>query len=164
MSNLACRNASRTSDKIVTRLEYQAYTPLAMKTMSRILTEAHSLHAPQSNSTSTTALQPSLSRTPQKSLLKSVVVHRLGSVPVGQTSVIIAVSSPHRREAFEACEWILERVKKDVQVWKREWYARDASAVPGKGMVKSGPAVCRDGEAGVMGMKIETNSAWKENS
>lgn len=152
----------------MTRLEYQAYTPLAMKTMSRILTETHTLHAPQSasTSTSTTTLQTSPG-TSQKSLLKSVVVHRLGSVPVGQTSIIIAVSSPHRREAFETCEWILERVKKDVQVWKREWYARGKSAVPQKNGVESGDiglVMGRDSEAGVMGVETETESAWKENS
>jgi molybdopterin synthase catalytic subunit len=35
---------------------------------------------------------------------------------------VIVVSSPHRRESFEACEWILEEVKKRAQIWKREWY------------------------------------------
>lgn len=123
--------------------------------MSRILTEAHSLHAP------TSALQSLPSETPQNGLLKSVVVHRLGSVPVGRTSIIIAVSSPHRREAFEACEWLLERVKKNVQVWKREWYT-DAAA--GNGVVAGeviGPGVGRDGEAGVMGV---ADSIWKANS
>jgi molybdopterin synthase catalytic subunit len=89
------------------------------------------------------------------------VVHRLGSVPVGQTSIIIAVSSPHRRQAFETCEWLLDRVKTDVQVWKREWYASEQSAV-GNGEI--GPAVGRDGEAGVMGMEAGADFTWKANS
>jgi len=150
-------------DKIVTRLEYQAYTPLGIKTMSRILSEAHSLHAPQSASTSasTSTSTPALR---SKGFLKSIVVHRLGSVPVGQTSIIIAVSSPHRRQAFEACEWLLDRVKMDVQVWKREWYA---SAAPEQSAVENGeigPAVGRDGEAGVMGIEAGADFTWKANS
>lgn len=65
-----------------------------------------------------------------KSLIRSAVHHRLGEVPVGQPSIVIAVSSPHRREAFEACEFILEEVKLKAQIWKREYYkgARDEDA------------------------------------
>jgi molybdopterin synthase catalytic subunit len=55
-------------------------------------------------------------------LIKSSIYHRLGPVPVGEPSIVIAVSSPHRREAFAACEYILEEVKKKVQIWKREFY------------------------------------------
>lgn len=56
------------------------------------------------------------------SLVKSAVYHRLGAVPVGEPSIVIAVSSPHRKEAFIACEFILEEVKEKVQIWKREYY------------------------------------------
>jgi molybdopterin synthase catalytic subunit len=153
------RGRGPTSDKIVTRLEYQAYTPLAIKTMVGILSEAHSLHAPQS--TSTSASTPALR---SKSFLKSIVVHRLGSVPVGQTSIIIAVSSPHRRQAFEACEWLLDRVKTDVQVWKREWYANAAPQQSAAENGEIGPAVGRDGEAGVMGIEAGADFTWKANS
>jgi len=92
------------------------------------------------------------------------VVHRLGSVPVGQTSIIIAVSSPHRRQAFETCEWLLDRVKTDVQVWKREWYASAAPEQSAVGNGEIGPAVGRDGEAGVMGMEAGADFTWKANS
>ena len=51
------------------------------------------------------------------------VYHRLGTVPVGEASIVIAVSSPHRKEAFQACENILEEVKLKAQIWKREYYA-----------------------------------------
>jgi molybdopterin synthase catalytic subunit len=61
-------------------------------------------------------------------LVKVAIHHRLGEVPVGQASIVIAVSSPHRRQAFEACEYILEEVKKKAQVWKREWYAEGDGA------------------------------------
>jgi len=148
-------------DKVVTRLEYQAYTPLAIKTISRILSEAHSLHAPQSASTSASTSTPALR---SKSFLKSIVVHRLGSVPVGQTSIIIAVSSPHRRQAFEVCEWLLDRVKTDVQVWKREWYASAALQQNAVENREIGPAVGRDGEAGVMGIEAGADFTWKANS
>lgn len=56
------------------------------------------------------------------SLIRAAVYHRLGTVPVGEPSIVIAVSSPHRKEAFAACEFILEEVKQKVQVWKREFY------------------------------------------
>jgi molybdopterin synthase catalytic subunit len=46
----------------------------------------------------------------------------LGTVPVGEPSIVIAVSSPHRKEAFVACELILEEVKLKAQIWKREYY------------------------------------------
>ena len=56
------------------------------------------------------------------SISRAAIHHRLGLVPVGEPSIIIAVSSPHRREAFVACERILEEVKKKAQIWKREFY------------------------------------------
>lgn len=55
-------------------------------------------------------------------LIRCAVYHRLGTVPVGEPSIVIAVSSPHRKEAFMACEFILEQVKLKVQIWKREFY------------------------------------------
>ena len=57
-----------------------------------------------------------------RSLIRSAIHHRLGTVPVGEPSIVIAVSSPHRKEAFMACEQILEDVKLKVQIWKREFY------------------------------------------
>lgn len=71
------------------------------------------------------------------SLVRCAVSHRIGTVPVGEPSIgkspsiqllsliafsVIAVSSPHRKEAFVACEQILEEVKKKAQIWKREYY------------------------------------------
>jgi len=51
---------------------------------------------------------------------KIAVVHRLGSVPVGEASVMIAVACGHRAEAFEACRWLIDRLKKDVPIWKKD--------------------------------------------
>jgi molybdopterin synthase catalytic subunit len=48
------------------------------------------------------------------------VVHRIGRVPVGGDSVAVACSAAHRREAFEACAWIMDEVKRAVPIWKSE--------------------------------------------
>ncbi|NLG62711.1 MAG: molybdopterin converting factor, partial [Candidatus Cloacimonetes bacterium] len=50
------------------------------------------------------------------------VVHRTGELAVGEASVAIAVSSPHRAEAFDACRYVIEEIKKRLPVWKQERY------------------------------------------
>ncbi|KAF7347871.1 hypothetical protein MVEN_01545000 [Mycena venus] len=82
--------------KIVTRLEYQAYSTLAIKTMANI------------------------------PIIRCAVHHRLGVVPVAEPSIVIAVSAPHRKEAFVACERILEEIKAKVPIWKREYYENES--------------------------------------
>ncbi|KAF8560314.1 molybdenum cofactor synthesis 2 [Imleria badia] len=99
--------------KVVTRLEYQAYSRLAIKTMVQILKDART-------AVSRSTHQPPAHNVP--SLISCTVHHRLGAVPVGEPSIVIAVSSPHRKEAFVACERILEDVKEKAQIWKREYY------------------------------------------
>jgi molybdopterin synthase catalytic subunit len=54
--------------------------------------------------------------------LRAAIVHRLGDVPVGEASVIIAVGSPHRAAAYEASRTALERLKTEIPIWKREHY------------------------------------------
>lgn len=98
--------------KVVTRLDYQAYSKVAIKTMASILRDARtqvsrSEHHPTGGATA---------------VLKCAIHHRLGTVPVGEPSIVIAVSSPHRKESFVACEFILEQVKCKAQIWKREFY------------------------------------------
>jgi len=51
------------------------------------------------------------------------IVHRLGRLEIGETSVVISVSAPHRRAAFEACEWLIRELKRTVPIWKKEVYA-----------------------------------------
>lgn len=58
--------------------------------------------------------------TEQYPVLKLVVLHRTGRVPVGEPSVIVAVSTPHRAEAFEACRWLIDTLKAEVAIWKKE--------------------------------------------
>jgi len=55
--------------------------------------------------------------------LRVAIVHRLGEIPVGEASVAIAVSSPHRDAAYAASRTALERLKQEVPIWKREHYA-----------------------------------------
>jgi molybdopterin synthase catalytic subunit len=67
-----------------------------------------------------------------------IVTHRLGEVAVGETSVAIATSAPHRREAFAAAEWLMNRIKHEAPIWKceegadgsRTWLHPDTSLEP----------------------------------
>lgn len=54
---------------------------------------------------------------------KLAMVHRIGRVEVQEASVAVAVSCPHRAEAFDAAEWLIDELKKQVPIWKKEWYA-----------------------------------------
>jgi len=82
----------------VTRLEYQAYASMAAKEMARIGAEISE-------------------RIPGARL---AVLHRVGSLAVGDAAVICAASTPHRAEAFEACRLLIDLIKARVPIWKRE--------------------------------------------
>ena len=56
-------------------------------------------------------------------LIECVLVHRLGRVPPAEASVAIVVATPHRRDAFAAGEWLIDTLKRDVPIWKREQWA-----------------------------------------
>lgn len=88
--------------KRVTRLDYEAYGSMAQKKLVHIGQETQS-------------------RWP---LTQVAVLHRLGTLLPGELAVVIAVSSPHRKEAFRACEYVIDRLKEDVPIWKKE-YAED---------------------------------------
>lgn len=59
------------------------------------------------------------------------IVHRLGKLEIGETSVVISVASPHRRAAFEACEWLIKELKRTVPIWKKEVYADGETWIEG---------------------------------
>ncbi len=84
----------------ILRLEYEAYEPMAVSCLNRIAQDAAA----------------------QWRVTRISVVHRTGVVPVGEASVVIAVSAPHRSDAFAACRSIIERVKTEVPIWKKEYY------------------------------------------
>ena len=60
------------------------------------------------------------------------VLHRTGRLAIGETSLLVAVSAPHRREAFEACQYAVDRIKQVVPIWKKElWEDGDGNWVAG---------------------------------
>ena len=79
-------------------IEYEAYNEMALKKMKKIIAYSK-------------AKWP---------LRKVRVVHRKGKLSLGEVSVAIAVSAPHRKEAFEACRYIIDSVKGEVPIWKKE--------------------------------------------
>lgn len=79
-------------------LEYEAYVPMAEKKLAQIGAEI-------------TARWPET---------KTSIVHRIGALNISDIAVLIAVSSPHRRDAYEANEYAIERIKEIVPIWKKE--------------------------------------------
>ncbi|XZE45533.1 molybdenum cofactor biosynthesis protein MoaE [Pirellulaceae bacterium SH467] len=82
-------------------LEYQAYTEMALAKMEELSREAHA-------------------RWP---IQKLCLVHRVGIVEIKEPSVAVVVSTPHRAEAFEAGQWLIDELKRRVPIWKKEWFA-----------------------------------------
>jgi len=60
------------------------------------------------------------------------IVHRLGRLEIGETSVVISVAAPHRKAAFAACEWLIRELKRTVPIWKKEVYADGEMWVEGE--------------------------------
>jgi molybdopterin synthase catalytic subunit len=83
------------------QLVYEAYEPMARKEMEKLIAAAH-----------------------DKFEIATVgIVHRLGKLDIGETSVVISVAAPHRKAAFAACEWLIRELKRTVPIWKKEVYA-----------------------------------------
>lgn len=81
-------------------LEYEGYTEMALKTMAQISSEIH-----------------------EKWPINRVgIIHRLGRIEISESSVVIVVTSAHRRVAFEACHYAIDRLKKIVPIWKKEYF------------------------------------------
>ena len=95
--------------KKVLRLEYEAYGPMAERKLAEIGQEVGAAHG-----------------------AVVAVVHRVGALLPGEAAVVIAASAPHRSPAFRACEEVIERLKKDAPIWKREVY-EDGSEWVGMG-------------------------------
>jgi len=81
-------------------LDYEAYEAMALKKMEALAKEARSRFG----------------------VRQLALVHRLGRLEIGETSVLIAVASAHRGPAFEACRWIIDTLKKTVPIWKKEYF------------------------------------------
>jgi molybdopterin synthase catalytic subunit len=74
------------------------------------------------------------------------MVHRLGRLGVGETSVLIAVASAHRAASFEACRWLIDTLKKTVPIWKKETFADGAVWADGEPFPEEIAAVTRGRE------------------
>jgi molybdopterin synthase catalytic subunit len=168
-------------------LEYESYIPLALKMIRTIMDQVRTLSAPdvpayqacfdhvhhhhqRQPSPSAASQSPADSSGPSPAAAAAatieithvVVYHLLGDSPVLTPSIVICVSAPHRKDAFVACEWVLEQVKLRVPVWKREWYAdgtvfhgRDGEGVEGTGNRPLG--------GGEPAKRPEMKPVWKEN-
>jgi molybdopterin synthase catalytic subunit len=91
---------ARSRGRDVIRLEYEAYEGMAEAEMERIAGELKSRH----------------------DVLDVAIHHRVGAVEIGETSVVIAVSAPHRAAAFDACREAIDTLKQTVPLWKKELY------------------------------------------
>jgi molybdopterin synthase catalytic subunit len=95
----------------VFRLEYEAYEEMAGPMLDEIEAEARR----------------------RWSVTDVRIVHRLGRLEIGEASVAVAVTAPHRGDAFAACRWAIDTLKARVPIWKREFYADGAVWLEGPG-------------------------------
>jgi molybdopterin synthase catalytic subunit len=91
------RNQARGAE--IDHLEYEAYAPMAEKEMRKIR-DAVAARWPQ---------------------VKLAFAHRVGRLAIGEAAVMIAAAAPHRAEAFEACRFAIDTLKKTVPIWKKEF-------------------------------------------
>ena len=91
-------------------LFYEAYEAMALKEIEKLISEAKETYE----------------------IANVGIVHRLGKLEIGETSVVISVAAPHRKAAFAACEWIIRELKQRVPIWKKEVYADGEMWVEGE--------------------------------
>src|SRR5687767_3440932 len=91
-------------------LVYEAYEAMALKEIEKLISEAKETYE----------------------ITNVGIVHRLGKLEIGETSVVISVAAPHRKAAFAACEWMIRELKRGVPIWKKEVYADGEMWVEGE--------------------------------
>jgi molybdopterin synthase catalytic subunit len=96
-------------------LEYEGYEPMSLRTMERIGSEVHERWA----------------------INRLGIIHRLGRIEICESSVVIVVTSAHRKIAFEACHYAIDRLKKIVPIWKKEYFEDGAVWVENAEAMKS---------------------------
>ena len=89
-----------TGDRQVLHLAYEAYRPMADAKLAEVADEMRH-------------------RWP----VEVAISHRLGTLAIGEVSLVVAVGSPHRKDAFEACHYSIDRIKQIVPIWKKEFFA-----------------------------------------
>jgi len=90
-------------------LVYEAYEEMALKEMQKLIISAKN----------------------DFDIANVGIVHRLGKLEIGETSVVISVAAPHRNAAFAACEWLISELKQTVPIWKKEVYAEGERWIEG---------------------------------
>lgn len=90
-----------TGDRVTRHLDYEAYPEMAVAKLTELEAQAR-LRWP---------------------VIEVAIAHRVGRIELGEISVVIAVSTPHRKDAFEACEWLMDTIKAEVPIWKKETWA-----------------------------------------
>ena len=91
-------------------LEYEAYEEMALRQMQSLADEAKK----------------------KFSIREPVIVHRLGRLEISEISVVIVVASAHRAAAFDACRWLIDTLKQQVPIWKKEFFEDGAVWAPGE--------------------------------
>lgn len=94
------RVRDRSRGKNVLHIDYEIYNEMALKELNKIADEALSDHG----------------------LSRVIIVHRYGRVNIGEISIIILVSSPHRDSSYNGSRYIIDEIKKRVPIWKKEFY------------------------------------------
>ncbi len=89
---------NKTKGKAVVKLDFEAYEPMAIAEMQKIVNTAKK----------------------KWSIEKIAVVHRVGLLEIGDVPVVIAVSTPHRKDSFDACQFVIDTLKETVPIWKKE--------------------------------------------
>jgi molybdopterin synthase catalytic subunit len=103
-------------DRATLYLDYEAYESMAIAKMREIIAQLHD----------------------QYRIHRVAIVHRLGRLQIGETSVFIAVSAPHRAAAFDACRFAIDTLKRTVPIWKKEYF--EDGAVWADGELPPAPA------------------------
>ncbi|NEO97556.1 MAG: molybdenum cofactor biosynthesis protein MoaE [Symploca sp. SIO2E9] len=93
---------SQTDGKSVVALDYQAYEPMALQVFNSIAIDI---------------------RNNWPEVRRVVIHHRLGYLEIGEISVLVAVGSPHRSEAFAACKYAIDTLKYNAPIWKKEYFS-----------------------------------------
>jgi molybdopterin synthase catalytic subunit len=91
---------NQTAGKKVVKLEYEAYEPMAIAEIQKIIDRAAQ----------------------QWNLTGWAISHRIGILFPGEIAVVVAVSTPHRKESFAACQFIIDSLKQTVPIWKKEFF------------------------------------------
>lgn len=91
---------NHTRGRRVLYLDYEAYEEMALKQMEGLIAEACT----------------------NFKIRDAVIIHRLGRLEIGETSVLIVVASAHRGPAFDACRWLIDTLKRTVPIWKKEYF------------------------------------------